>query len=387
MSIDTRHDLYLSKIIAKHGDTYDYSLVRYVDTKSNIKIICKIHGLFEQRADVHLIGRGCKRCNRNKYLGEKFKDKGKDFIRKSKELHGDLYDYSQVKYVTCSAKVIIICKKHGKFLQDPSNHMIGRGCRKCGTELGNVKKTCTTEEFIKKSREIHGNRYDYSKVKYEAYYKKVIIICKDHGEFLQTPNLHLKGSNCKVCACKVAGKKNILQQDKALSKLKKIYGDTFIYDKFVWNGTFGSSILICVTHGDFEVSGERVFYGIRCPKCQRSCIESKIGNWLDLNNIKYIEQFSDVSCRSKYKLRFDFMLPDFKTIIEYDGEQHFHPVKQFGGEETYRQLIIKDEIKNQWAKNNGYKLLRISYINKKYIDKILRNYLEKNKNGKNKHNS
>ena len=130
MSTNARNDLYLSKIINKHGDAYDYSLVDYKDTKSNIKIICKTHGLFEQRADVHLAGGGCKKCNRNKYLREQFKYKGEDFISKSKELHGDLYDYSKVKYTTCCTKVIIICKKHGEFLQDPSNHMIGRGCRK-----------------------------------------------------------------------------------------------------------------------------------------------------------------------------------------------------------------------------------------------------------------
>ena len=378
---------FLAEASKKHNNTYDYSLINYLNSSTNIKIICKIHGVFEQRPDVHLAGRGCRSCGIKRHTDERFKDKPNNFLIKSKEKHGDLYDYSKVEYSGRDSEVTIICKEHGEFLQTPAAHMNGCGCQKCGIENARIKKAFTTDILIEKFKNIHGDRYDYSKVKYEAHCKKVIIICNDHGEFLQKPELHLRGRNCKSCATEIIRQKAILPQDVALAKLKKIYGNTFIYDKFIWSGVCGSSILTCKTHGDFNVSGERVFYGTRCPKCKRSCIESKIGDWLDLNNIKYIEQFSDNSCKSKYKLRFDFMLPEFKIIIEYDGEQHFYPVKQFGGEDAYNELIIKDQIKDQWAKNNGYKLFRISYINKKYIDKILRNYLEKNKNGKNKDNS
>ena len=300
---------YLNEIKEIHGNIYDYSLVDYVGSRSNIKIICSIHGVFNQRADVHLMGGGCKRCNRNKYLTKKHINKPKDFIKKSKKIHNNLYDYSKVKYIASSKKVIIICKTHGEFLQTPSSHMRGNGCEKCGRDIANIKKTFTTEEV--------------------------------------------------------------------LLKIKQIYGDKFTYNNFVYNGCFKKSTLTCKLHGDFKATGDLILRGTSCPTCKRSFGELQVAKWLDENNIEYIEQFSDDSLRFKGKLKFDFMLPKFKIIIEYDGLQHFKPVDFFNGEGGYKETVIKDIIKNEWAKVNGYKVLRISHINKKYIGKILKNYIYK----------
>jgi len=92
------------------------------------------------------------------------------------------------------ATVKIICKEHGVFEQRVSCHLIGQGCAKC---YGNIKST--TSDFIKKAKLKHGDRYDYTLVKYKEAFKKIIIICNEHGEFEQTPCSHLKGSGCKKC--------------------------------------------------------------------------------------------------------------------------------------------------------------------------------------------
>ena len=118
-------------------------------------------------------------------------------IKQFKQVHGNRYDYSKVKYVRGDIKVIIICKEHGEFLQNPHNHKKGQGCKKCGHKDSGV---ITQSEIIKSFRKTHGNKYDYSKVKYVRGQIKVIIICKEHGEFLQTPMSHKQGAGCKKCA-------------------------------------------------------------------------------------------------------------------------------------------------------------------------------------------
>ena len=100
-----------------------------------------------------------------------------DFISKAIAVHGEKYDYSKVEYVNTLTKVTIICPIHGVFEQRPKVHLGGCGCPYCGSS------SRTTETFIKAARRVHGDKYDYSKVKYINSYTEVTIICPNHGEF------------------------------------------------------------------------------------------------------------------------------------------------------------------------------------------------------------
>ena len=102
-----------------------------------------------------------------------------DFISKAISVHGDKYDYSKVDYVDCFTEVTIICPVHGEFQQSPHIHLQGAGCKKCS----NYNNRYTTETFIEAAREIHGDKYDYSKVEYINSTTEVTIICPIHGEF------------------------------------------------------------------------------------------------------------------------------------------------------------------------------------------------------------
>lgn len=171
-----------------HGRKYDYSKVKYDGLKKEVIIICPIHGEFKQFASSHLNGCGCRKCSGTEKITKKI------FLEKSKANHTIQYDYSKVEFKNPREKVCIICPKHGIFWQNTGYHMHGGNCPKCvgGTRL-------TTEEFIKKAKEVHDDKYDYSKVKYKNTATKVCIICPEHGEFYQTPNNHLFGSGCPTC--------------------------------------------------------------------------------------------------------------------------------------------------------------------------------------------
>lgn len=117
-----------------------------------------------------------------------------EFIEKARKVHGDKYDYSKADYKNNKTKITIICSKHGKFQQTPSDHLFGAGCPKCPRNKG-----LSSEEFLKKAREVHGDKYDYSKVEYNCNSTVVCIVCPKHGEFFKTPKRFLSGSGCNKC--------------------------------------------------------------------------------------------------------------------------------------------------------------------------------------------
>ena len=176
-----------------HGNKYDYSKVVYTGAMDKVCIICPEHGEFWQTPNKHLSGQGCVLCHRPVHDTE-------SFIKQAKKLYGDFYDYSNVNYINEKEKITIICPLHGKFTITPNNHLNGRICPKC-TEEKRMERVSSTGlvNFLEKAKEVHGDKYDYSKVVYANAKTKVCIICPEHGEFWQTPDIHLRGSGCPNC--------------------------------------------------------------------------------------------------------------------------------------------------------------------------------------------
>lgn len=125
------------------------------------------------------------------------------FIKRSRAVHGDRYDYSLVEYKRIDENVLIICNSHGAFSQKPDSHQRGSGCPKCARESGNKKqselKSSNLISFAQVAKTTHDDLYDYSEASYVNAKTKVKIICPDHGEFYQTPNKHIHGSNPTGC--------------------------------------------------------------------------------------------------------------------------------------------------------------------------------------------
>lgn len=180
---------FIMKAREVHGDKYDYSQVVYVNSKTKVQIVCRTHGVFEQMPDKHVNGRcGCPACAGN------VRSSVDDFIAKARSVHGDKYDYSQVRYVNSKTKVCIVCPLHGSFLQTPSNHLSGKGCAECADNVAH-----TVSDFVEAARVVHGDTYDYSHVIYQNERTPVEIVCKMHGVFKQIPYVHLQGCGCPSC--------------------------------------------------------------------------------------------------------------------------------------------------------------------------------------------
>lgn len=144
----------------------------------------------------------------------------------------------------------------------------------------------STEEFIKKAREVHGDRYDYSKVEYVSMSNKVCIICKEHGEFWQVAYSHLNGHGCSKCAYNDSRQRHAYNQDEIIEKLRSIFGDRYSYDKVVFKTMKTPITLVChekdengVEHGEFTMRPDNIFSSNQaCPKCyddRRSRLQRK----------------------------------------------------------------------------------------------------------------
>lgn len=179
---------FISRSRQVHGDAYDYSASEYVSAMAKISIICPIHGQFSQLAMDHMKGRGCSLCNERQQMTTS------NFVTRATEIHGGKYDYSSVRYVNTYTKVTIRCSMHGIFHQSPKDHLAGYGCPLCG---GTEK--VTKEDFIHRAQEVHGDAYDYSRIVLHNMNTNVLIICAEHGEFLQRPADHINGTGCPVC--------------------------------------------------------------------------------------------------------------------------------------------------------------------------------------------
>lgn len=131
---------FVQQAIAIHGDTYDYSLVEYVNGKTKVKIACRTHGIFEQLPNNHLRVGGCAKCGANR-RGFKCRSTKSRFIQQAKSVHGKTYDYSLVEYINAHTPVTIICSKHNLFSQTPDDHLRGRGCPQCAKYGFNPNRT------------------------------------------------------------------------------------------------------------------------------------------------------------------------------------------------------------------------------------------------------
>lgn len=190
---------FLLEARATHGNRYDYSKSHYINWKTELEIICREHGLFQQQAGAHIQGRGCYFCGIESSRNAKIKS-NEQFLYDASSIHFNTYDYSLVNYIGIDSKITIICRKHGAFDQSPSVHLAGHGCNQCAIEKNADLCRLGNEEFILRASEVHNCKYNYSETEYRHLEQVVKIICPDHGLFLQRPDSHLNGSNCPSCA-------------------------------------------------------------------------------------------------------------------------------------------------------------------------------------------
>jgi hypothetical protein len=339
-----------------HGEKYNYDSVVYIKSQFKIVINCPTHGPFEQPANSHLQGDGCRKCASSS-RGLLSRKSTLEFITESENIHGNKYDYSEVDYITCKDKVSIICRIHGIFEQNPNCHLSGKGCDKCGIERRVEAQRFTQEEFISKAKEIHGEKYNYDSVVYTNSQSYVAIICPTHGQFEQVANSHLQGYGCDKCAHLYNNECRRLTTDEIVERAKQVHGDKYDYSCTVYIGDDKKIDIRCrkcdCVFSQLPSNHIRAKHG--CPLCVNKT-EAKLLVYLMLIFPYILKQYRKDWCKNKSCLPFDFCIEELKIIIELDGAQHFRQILNWQDPCQTRRV---DVFKMKCALENGYRVIRL----------------------------
>ena len=412
---------FVNKAIELHGNKYDYSKSVCNKSTDKVVIICPKHGEFEQQARCHLRGQNCPKCSLEQKNNKK--STKEYFLKRVYGKYHQFLDYSLVDYKNGSTPICIICHKkdvngneHGKYWITPHNHINNCGCPKCKSETisKHSHSKSNTEQFIEKSRVVHGLKYDYSKVEYVNSRTKVCIICTEHGEFWQTPSSHLKGEGCNRCSKKVYNTETFIE------KAKHLHGDRYDYSKVEYINNHTKVCIICPEHGEFYIipsNFNNISHGVReCPKCQinkKKKVQTsnredfilkarQIHGWkYDYSKVEYVNSSTKVciicpehgefwmspnkhlmgeSCPKcqisrlerdvmqlleknniqyikeyspswAHRKRYDFCIENKKLIIECQGEQHYTPVDFANrGDDWAQKLFNKNQERDKLKK-------------------------------------
>jgi very-short-patch-repair endonuclease len=279
-------------------------------------------------------------------------------------VHGDLYDYSKVEYKNALTKVEIVCKTHGPFWQIPGSHTRRVGCYSC---TGNVAiKGKAEREFIDKSNNVHGNRYVYNEVVYTNCKTKVVILCKHHGRFEQTPRCHLKGSGCPLCFGNRAS--NLAAKESFIKKSTIIHGNKYDYSTVEYTTRNTEVTIICPEHGVFwQLPCAHITNKAGCHRCGHfhKPYQEYVAKRLDGAKVVYETEKHYAIDKNHYFV--DFYLPLLGLFVEVDELHHRYQIR----EDAIRQEKIE--------RHTGLRFIRLDATSmpklKKGVSDLLNNIL------------
>ena len=214
----------------------------------------------------------------------------------------------------------------------------------------------TTQQFCEQANAVHNNFYDYSLTEYVGCNSKVTIICPTHGEFEQRACNHLSGRGCRKCGLYLNS--NLKTSSQFIEDAIKKHGNTYEYSNVDYSGCLQPVTITCRIHGNFKQVANDHLCGHGCPKCCNSKGEEATRQVLINLGLEFEEQKKFATCVDSRRLIFDFYIPEAKVLIEYDGQQHYDPNSKWYSEDVVR----RDHIKTEWAKENGFKLYRFRDI-------------------------
>jgi len=211
-------------------------------------------------------------------------------------------------------KIEIICPEHGSFTQEVYRHLSGQGCPKCRKNYPGV------DRFIEKANIKHNNKYNYNKVQYKDSKTKVIVSCKDHGDFSITPNDHIQGVGCPKCSYKY------MDRDKFIIKANKKHDNKYIYDKVNYIDYTSPVTIVCPEHGEFNMLPKNHLQGSGCKKCTSKFMDTdkfiKRANILHSNKYIYLDEYKGMDV-------------DIKVTCLKHGEFTITPKKHLYGSGCY----------------------------------------------------
>lgn len=294
-----------------------------------------------------------------------------EFIQQVHKYHPEFIILSE--YEGSFAKVEVLCKKCGmKFSSIGSSLSSGKGCKVCQHNPHRL----SIEEIEKR---LHKNNPNIEIIEgsYKTQRSKLKFKCKiDEHEWVTTSGDVINGRRgCPECKKRTLREFYIDSHENFINKITKINPDIEILS--IYNGVMSPIKCRCLKcNFEWETVCANLLYSESgCPNCSSSKGERKIKNILDESHIQYTPQKSFVDNKSPKgrTMPYDFFLPEYNLLIEYQGKQHYISQDFFGGDETFEYQQMKDNLKRKYAEINNYNYLEISYKEYDNIQEILFN--------------
>jgi very-short-patch-repair endonuclease len=343
-----------------HGGKYDYQFVDFKGIHNPVEIVCrKCNEAFYQTPANHIHKScGCPKCGWQR-SAEARTLSVPQFLARARAAHGERYHYDLNSYVNARTKMTIICPDHGPFEQIPFSHLKGHRCNKCGSAITGAKQSLSKPSVLDRLSRVHGNRLRIDGA-YSGLNSPTRILCTVCGLHRNARLADLLNGDGIACKCSKTYRRNT---ELFIAEAIETHGARR-YDysaaRFVTVKT-PLTIRCNVCKCDFAQTPDIHLQGCGCPLCAQPKGERDVAQWLDDNGFTYEIQQTFETCKHYRLLPFDFYVPSHATLIEYDGAQHYRPVDWFGGEKAFKRTQTRDAIKNMWAANHGYTLIRIRY--------------------------
>lgn len=362
-------ELVIKQAQEKHNNFYTYPLDQeYKGNKSKIRIICPVHGEFEQQVGNHLSGKGCMAC------GNLVKNRlNLEQVRENlKTKHGDKFDYDLSEYKNTKSKIKIFCKRHQEWFEQVYEvHLRSHGCSKCSKEAYTLARTSVgaTNFFERESKRFP--HLDFSDSEYVNACTKIKYRCSFHGEMEALPDsISRSSTGCRLCGIEAAGESRLKQTSAYIEEAKGAWGCDFDYSKTVYTSHNDLVTVKCnQCQREFQVTALKHLQRGNCKYCNESSGEAAVRRFLETNNIEFNKEHKFEDCVNIKPLKFDFYIAERNLIVEYDGIQHYEEVDIFGGKAALEYTQKNDEIKNTYAADKGINLIRVKYDED--IDKVL----------------
>lgn len=356
---------FLEKAKSKFGDKFDYSKVDYISSNSPVIIVCPIHGEFKITPVRFLQSKyGCRNCA----IEESTKKRTlttEGFIKKAKDIWGERFSYEKTEYINSDTKVIVTCPIHGEFLTRPADFLRKHGCPKCKndkTSKLNQNKRMTQEQFLERSFLLYGNLFSYENTRYINKRTKIVIHSNLLNEdFIVSPDNFFRAEFPAKYRGECVERKDSYTNEEFI-RIAKLIRPEYDYSKAEYKNLRTNIVAICPEHGEFEITPCNLLYNNEgCPNCSCSKGESYIKNLLDCYKLQYKQQYPLEINEHKLKIDFCLFINNNIIFIEYNGRQHYEPVKYFGGEVQFKKQVERDNLLREYCKKHNITLLEYKY--------------------------
>lgn len=337
----------------------------YVDAKTPIKHYCFIHDVYWDTCPNNILKRcGCPECGKEK-IGLKNSKTYEQYVQEFNLKNRNIQLDGEYKNSSTPTMYKCLIDNH-KWKARPIDILRGQGCPMCAS---NIKKT--TEKYIQELRQIN-NDIDVLE-EYTNINTPILHLCKIHNvKWKSSPRSVLQGCGCPECGKEKISNALRKSHEQYLKELNEINPNIIPLE--IYSGANTHILHKClIDETEWNTTPSHTLQGYGCPICNASKGEKTIKLWLENHNILYESQKRFADCRDKNTLPFDFYLQDYNLCIEYQGEQHYHPIEYFGGQEYFEYIQKHDEIKAEYCKNNNINLFYISY--NEDIEEKLNNFL------------